>query len=210
MKVLVACETSGRVRDEFIRLGHDAVSCDLEPTESPGPHLQGDVLAHLDRGWDLMVAHPPCTYLALSGLHWNYRVEGRRAKTDAAIEFVRALLAAPIERIAIENPVGAISAKLRRADQLIQPWQFGEPESKLTGLWLVNLPHLAPTDVLAPEAFQDNGQPRWRNQTASGQNRLAPSPDRWKIRSRTYAGIARAMAEQWGCERLATYAQRFL
>lgn len=199
LRVLVACEYSGRVRDAFLERGHDALSCDLLPTDSDGPHFQGDVRELLTPGrWDLMIAHPPCTYLCLSGLHWNNRIPGRREKTGEALQFVRELLAAPVPCIALENPVGAISRHIRKPDQIVQPWQFGHPESKQTALWLVGLPLLQPTRVLPPEAFQLNGRPRWRNQTATGQNKLGPSPDRWKIRSETYPGIARAMAEQWG------------
>ena len=189
----MACEFSGVVRDAFVRHGHDAVSCDLLPTESPGPHIQGDVLPHLADGWDLMIAHPPCTYLSASGLHWNKRVPGRAAKTEAALAFVRMLLRAPIPRIALENPVGCISTRIRPPDQTIQPYWFGHPESKRTCLWLVELPLLRPTNVLPLPPLG-----RWDNMTASGQNRLGPSPDRGKIRSRTYTGIAEAMASQWG------------
>lgn len=196
-RILVACEYSGVVRDAFIAAGHDAISCDLLPTERPGPHWQGDVLDIIGDGFDLMVAHPPCTYLALSGIHWNNRIPGRAEKTQEALAFVRQLLSAPIPHIALENPVGVISTHIRKPDQYIHPWQFGHPEAKKTGLWLVNLPPLMYTSVLAPIAVQDNGSPRWNNQTATGQNRLAPSEDRWKLRSATYAGIAEAMASQW-------------
>lgn len=196
MRVLIACEYSGAVRDAFRRLGHDAVSCDLLPTDAPGPHYQGSVLDILGDGWDLMVAHPPCTYLCSSGLHWNGRVPGRAAKSEEALQFVRALMDAPIPRIAIENPVGMIGSRIRPADQYVQPYQFGHDASKRTGLWLKNLPALAPTGYVAPRIV--NGRPRWGNQTDSGQNRLAPSADRWKVRSETYTGIARAMALQWG------------
>ena len=198
MKVLVACEFSGIVRDAFRALGHDAMSCDLLPTEADGPHYLGDVRDVLGNGWDLMIAHPPCTYLAVSGLHWNGRIPGRAAKTQAALDFVRLLLNAPIARICIENPVGAISTRIRKPDQIIQPWEFGHPESKTTCLWLTGLPLLRATNVLTPTRFQGNGRPRWDNQTAGGQNKYGPSPDRWKLRSRTYEGVARAMAEQWG------------
>lgn len=198
MRVLVACEFSGVVRDAFAARGHDAWSCDLLPTESPGQHIQGDVLGVLNDGWDLMIAHPPCTYLALSGLHWNKRRPERRVLHDKALEFVRALLTAPIPRIALKNPVGAISRHIRRPDQMIQPWQFGHPESKLTCLWLKGLPPLMDTMPMAPLAYQLNGRSRWRNQTASGQNRLGPSPTRSADRARTYQGIADAMADQWG------------
>lgn len=196
MRVLVACEFSGVVRDAFLRRGHDAVSCDLLPTESPGPHIVGDVLAVLGGGYDLMIAHPPCTYLCSSGLHWNGRVAGRAERTAAALDFVRALLDAPIPRIAIENPVGCIGSRIRPADQTIQPWQFGHDASKRTCIWLKNLPNLVPTRTVAGRIV--NGKHRWANQTDSGQNRVAPSADRWKQRSVTYAGIAEAMADQWG------------
>lgn len=193
MKVLVACEYSGIVRDAFLKSGHDAMSCDLLPTDSPGPHYQGDVRDIIDDGWDMMIAHPPCTYLCSSGLHWNKRRPERQQQTEKAIEFVQLLLDAPIPKIALENPVGCISTRIRKPDQIIHPWQFGHPESKATCLWLKSLLGLNPTNVLD---FPENG--RWQNQTASGQNKLAPSPDRWKIRSTTYRGIADAMAEQWG------------
>lgn len=197
MKVLVACEYSGRVRDAFIRKGHDAMSCDLLPTDNPGPHYQGDVLELLEReSFDLMIAHPPCTYLCSSGLHWNKRRPERAAQTEAAIQFVKALWSAPIERIAIENPIGCLSTALAKPSQIIQPWQFGEDASKATCLWLKNLPCLTPTKIVKPRMV--NGRPRYANQTDSGQNKLAPSADRWKIRSLTYQGIADAMAEQWG------------
>ena len=196
MRVLVACEYSGTVRDAFLRAGHDALSCDLLPTDVPGPHYQGDVRDVLADGWDLMIAHPPCTYLCSSGLHWNKRVLGRQALTDEALNFVRLLLAAPIRRIALENPIGCISTQIRRPDQTIQPYQFGHDASKTTCLWLQGLLPLVPTKLVEPRMV--NGKRRWANQTDSGQNRLPPSADRWKIRSETYAGIAAAMAAQWG------------
>jgi hypothetical protein len=199
MRVLVACEYSATVRNAFLRRGHYALSCDLLPCESTasGDHYQGDVRDVLGQGWDLMIAHPPCTYLTLAGLHWNYRIPGRKEKTEEALDFIRLLMAAPIPRIAIENPVGCISTNIRKPEQKIQPWQFGHPESKLTCLWLKNLPPLEHTNVLTPTRFQTNGKsPRWDNQTATGQNKLGPSPDRWKIRSKTYQGIADAMADQ--------------
>lgn len=193
MRVLIACEFSATVREAFRARGHDAVSCDLLPSEKPGPHIQGDVLKVLADGWDLMVAHPPCTYLAVSGLHWNGRVPGRAKKTEDALKFVRALMNAPIPRIAVENPISVISSRIRKPDQIIQPFEFGHPESKKTCLWLKGLPKLKPTNVLP---LPKSG--RWENQTPSGQNKLGPSPDRWKERSRTYAGIAEAIAAQWG------------
>lgn len=193
MKILVACEYSGTVREAFRALGHDAWSCDLLPTDRPGQHRQCDVLDIIGDGWDLMIAHPPCTYLASSGLHWNRRRPERAAHTEQALAFVMALANAPIECIAIENPIGALSSRWRKPDQIIQPWQFGEDASKATCLWLKKLPPLQPTDVLP-------GGPKARraNQTPSGQNKLGPSPDRWKIRSTTYQRIADAMAAQWG------------
>lgn len=196
MRVLVACEYSGVVRDAFLRAGHDAMSCDLLPTEVPGPHYEGDVRDVLDDGWDLMIAHPPCTYLASSGLHWNKRIPGREQLTEESVAFVRLLLDADIPRIALENPIGRISTAIRKPDQIIQPHQFGHDASKATCLWLKNLPPLIPTSLVAPRMV--NGRPRWANQTDSGQNRLPPSEDRWKIRSATYKGIAEAMALQWG------------
>ena len=197
MRILIACEYSGRVRDAFRAAGHDAWSCDLLPCDAdPAYHIQGDVVPLLGQGWDLMVAHPPCTYLCSSGLHWNKRVEGRQAKTEAALDFVRTLLSCPIPRVAIENPVGCISTRIRKPDQTIQPWQFGHDASKATCLWLKGLPLLRPTAIISPRMVA--GRPRWANQTDSGQNRLGPSADRWKIRSETYSGIATAMAQQWG------------
>jgi hypothetical protein len=197
--VLVACEFSGVVRRAFAAAGCNVVSCDLLPADDDSPaHAQGDVRHVLDGGpWDLMIAHPPCTYLSLSGLHWNNRIPGRREKTTEALAFVSLLLSAPIPRIALENPVGAISKHIRKSDQIIQPWQFGHDASKQTALWLKNLPPLVHTNVLTPTRFQTNGRPQWSNQTASGQNKLGPSPDRWKKRSLTYDGIAAAMAAQW-------------
>jgi hypothetical protein len=190
MKILIACEFSGIVREAFRARGHDVWSCDFLDTEQPGPHIVGDVLEVIaGDAWDMMVAHPPCTYLTSSGLHWNTRRPERAALTDAALEFVRRLLDAPIERIALENPVGCISSRIRKPDQIVQPWFFDDEQSKTTCLWLKGLPPLMST-MLVPRR-------RYLNQTASGQNKLGPSPDRWKERSRTYPGIARAMAEQW-------------
>lgn len=196
MKVIVACEFSGVVREAFRACGHEAWSCDLLDAEDGSEwHLKGDcLLAAMSQPWDLMIAHPPCTYLAASGLHWNKRVEGRSQLTEEALEFVGKLLTLPthIPKIALENPIGCISSRIRKPDQIIQPWMFGHPESKATCLWLKGLPSLKATNVLPLPASG-----RWENQTASGQNKLTPSADRWKERSRTYAGIAAAMAEQW-------------
>lgn len=186
MRILVACEYSGAVRDAFRALGHDAMSCDLLPSERPGPHYQGDVRDLLCDGWDLMIAHPPCTDLAVSGArHFAAKIaDGRQ---ERALDFVRELLGAPIPRIALENPVSVISTHIRRPDQVIQPWQFGHGETKATCLWLKNLPPLVPTRIVSGR------EPRV--------HRMPPGPDRWKERSRTYQGIAAAMAQQWGAVR---------
>ena len=229
MRVLVACEYSGRVRDAFILGGHEAMSCDLLPTDSPGPHYQGDVRDVLYDGWDLMVAHPPCTYLSVSGMHWTARGLRDPQLTEDALAFVRLLMDAPIDRIAIENPVSVISSRIRPPDQIINPYEFGHDASKKTCLWLKGLPKLTPTKLIEPRwvccgielpdgvgkhgCANCNGdktaRPRWGNQTASGQNKLAPSADRWKIRSETYAGIAQAMADQWGRPSAPQQAQLF-
>ncbi len=193
LKVLVACEFSGIVRDAFTRAGHFAMSCDLLPSESPGWHYQGDVMDILNLGWDLMIAFPPCTYICSSGMHWTTRGLRDPKLTDDAIDFVQGLLNAPIPKIALENPVGCISTRVRKPDQIIQPWFFGEDASKKTCLWLKNLPQLIHTNILAGDHKTRRG-----NQTPSGQNKLGPSKDRWKERSTTYLGIAEAMAQQWG------------
>lgn len=201
MRILVGCECSGKVRDAFIALGHDAVSCDLLPSDRPGPHIQGDLLEVLDQGWDMGIFFPPCTYLCGSGMHWTTRGLRDPKLTEDALEFVRRILAAPIPRKALENPVGAISSRIRKPDQYIQPWQFGEDASKKTGLWLENLPPLVPTKIVPGRLVAlPSGKvvERWGNQTDSGQNRLGPSEDRWKVRSETYTGVAEAMAAQWG------------
>lgn len=247
MRVLVACEYSGIVRDAFTRLGHQAMSCDLLATDAPGLHYQGNVLDVLDGWmpvsftgecdpdgdgwcqvtdadpdtcecigptqdgieylekdgilfgrpedhpqWDLMVAHPPCTYLSVSGMHWTKRGLRDPKLTEDAMAFVQALLDAPIKHIALENPVSIISTRVRKPDQIIQPWWFGHDASKKTCLWLKNLPPLEPTDMLPGD-----NKTRRANQTPSGQNKLGPSADRWKIRSATYPNIAQAMADQW-------------
>lgn len=206
MKVLIACEYSGRVRNAFQALGHDAWSCDLLPAEDKSQkHLQCDVTGILGDGWDLMIAHPECTYLCSSGLHWNKRgavVNGRPRSelTEESLDFVRLLMGAPIPRIAIENPIGCISTRIRKPDQIIQPYEYGEDASKATCLWLKNLPKLQPTSRLQGRQVLYNGKlvERWANQTDSGQNRLGPTEDRWKERARTYQGWANAMAAQWG------------
>lgn len=190
LRVLVACEFSGVVRDAFAARGHDACSCDLLPTERPGQHIQGDALDVLGDGWDLMIAHPPCTYLTRAGARWW---PGREAEQAAALAFVRELLAAPVPHIAVENPPGRIGTAIRRADQTVQPWQFGHGECKATSFWLVNLLPLRPTQ------FVEGREPRvhW----------TAPGPERWKERSRTLPGIAAAMADQWGAAVMAGYGQ---
>lgn len=181
MKVLVACEFSGTVRDAFAARGHDAWSCDILPTDKPGQHLQCDVREVLDRKWDIMIAHPPCTHLAVSGARW---FKDKQPEQAEALDFVRLLLDAPIEKIALENPVSIISSRIRKPDQTIQPWQFGHGEVKRTCLWLKNLPLLKPTELVVGREARVHKMP--------------PSPDRWKKRSITYQGIANAMAEQWG------------
>lgn len=192
MRVLIACEYSGTVRDAFKSRGHEAWSCDLLPTDRPGLHHQGDVIEFIRNNpdWDLMIAHPPCTYLAASGLHWNKRIQGRDQLTLESLEFVTLLFNAPIPKIVLENPIGRINTAIRKPDQIIQPWMFGEDASKSTCLWLKGVPKLEPTDIIKKY--------RYANQTPSGQNNLGPSKDRWKIRSTTYKGIAEAMATQWG------------
>ena len=182
-KVLIACEFSGIVRDAFTAKGHDAVSCDLLPTERPGKHIQDDVLKHLNENWDLMIAHPPCTHLAVSGARW---FKDKIEEQKQALDFVRSLLNASIERICLENPVSIISTKIRKPDQKIQPWQFGEPEFKLTCLWLKNLPNLKATKYVVANERKHSV---WRE---------PPGKNRWKNRSRTFQGIANAMANQWG------------
>jgi len=254
MDVIVACEESQIVCKAFRDRGHNAYSCDLEPCSGGhhGWHIQDDVLKHLDDGWDLMIAHPPCTYLCSSGLHWNNRVEGRKEKTETALDFVRDLLGAPIRKIALENPAGCIGTRIRKSDQKIQPWQFGHDASKGTFFWLKNLLPLKHTEIIPPGGWQqivyamdciccpdcnepfcekhelhyfecdcigptedgvtqkiidgyefgireeNSSKPTWGNQTPTGQNNLDPSEDRSKLRSLTYPGIAKAMAEQWG------------
>jgi len=256
MKVLVACEYSGRVRNAFEKLGHDVLSADFEPAEDGSPyHYQGDCFDLInDQHFDLLIAHPPCTYLSVSGMHWTTRGLRDPKLTDDALEFVQRLMAAPIAKIAIENPVSVISSRIRKPDQIIQPWWFGDDASKKTCLWLKGLPKLELNinQVISPRGWSKVmpaadmlececcGEPycpecdahyadcgcigpteddvemkkvdgvlfgsrlnpapkmRWDNQCESGQNRLGPSDDRWKERSRTYEGIANAMANQWG------------
>lgn len=208
MKVLIACESSGTVREAFRALGHEAWSADLLPADDGSPyHIQGDVLQVLADGWDLMVGHPPCTYLSVSGMHWTSRGLRDPKLTEDALAFARALMDAPIPRIAIENPVSIISSRIRKPDQIIQPWQFGDDASKKTCLWLKNLPRLNNEDRskwvkgrIVGEDKRGRTIVRWANQCDSGQNRLGPSEDRWKERSKTYNGIAQAMAQTWGNE----------
>jgi hypothetical protein len=181
VQVLVACEFSGVVREAFARRGHDVWSCDLLPTEDGRLfHMQRDVLGVLGDGWDLMIAHPPCTYLARSGARWHRGTDFQRE----AVEFVRALYDAPIPKVAIENPIGMLTSLWRKSDQIVQPWWFGHGETKATALWLKNLPPLHPTRIVAGRT------PRTHY--------AAPGPNRWKERSRTLAGFAQALAEQWG------------
>lgn len=181
MKVLVACEFSGRVRDAFIACGHDAVSCDLLPTEAPGPHYQGDVFPLLSKEWDMMVAFPPCTHLCVSGARWFSK---KKREQMAAENFFMCLVGCPIPKIVIENPVGIMSTRYRKPDQIIQPWMFGHGETKATCLWLKNCPPLRPTLIVEGRESRIHKMP--------------PSSDRGRLRSITYQGIADAMAEQWG------------
>jgi site-specific DNA-cytosine methylase len=182
MRVLVACEFSGIVRDAFAVRGHDAWSCDLLPSERPGQHIQGDAIeAMRSREWDLMIAHPPCTHLSVSGARWFKHKQREQA---AALAFVVLLLDAPIKKLALENPVSIISSRIRKPDQIIQPWQFGHGETKATCLWLKRLPKLVPTNIV-------NGR-------EARVHRMPPGPNRWRERSRTFQGIADAMADQWG------------
>jgi site-specific DNA-cytosine methylase len=191
MKVLVACEFSGVVRRAFAKLGHDAWSCDVlgaeddarefQTPDTCGRHHQGDVMEILDRGWDLMIAHPPCTHLSVSGARWFHK---KTVEQLEALAFVKALMSAPIPRICIENPISIISSRIRKPDQIIQPWQFGHGETKATCLWLKNLPKLTPTNIVSGREAKVH--------------RMPPGPNRWKERSRTYAGIAEAFATQWG------------
>lgn len=183
MKVLIACEYSGVVREAFRNRGHDALSCDLLPTEIEGPHYKGDVLDIIDDGWDLMIAHPPCTHLAVSGAR-HFAAKKASGVQDEALAFVHKLLDADIPRIALENPISIISTRIRKPDQIIQPWQFGHGETKATCLWLKNLPKLIPTNIVEGREQRVHLMP--------------PSPNRWKERSRTFQGIADAMAQQWG------------
>ncbi len=187
MKVLIACEFSGIVRDAFLARGNDALSCDLLPTESDGPHYQGDVFDVIEDGWDLMIAHPPCTYLSNSGVRWLYEQDDRWGKMVIGASFFRRLMEAPVPRIAVENPImhkHAVRIITRRQDQVVQPWWFGHGETKATCLWLKNLPKLVATDVVEEREHRIH--------------RLPPSKDRAKLRSITYPGLAAAMADQWG------------
>lgn len=180
-RVLVACEFSGTVRDAFTARGHYALSCDLLPSETPGEHYQGDVRDILGDVWDLMIAHPPCTHLAVSGARW---FKDKQQEQKAALEFVKELMEAPIPKICIENPISIISTRIRKPDQIIQPWMFGHGETKATCLWLKNLPKIEPTNIVEGREAKVH--------------KMSPGPDRWKERSRTYPGIGNAMAAQWG------------
>lgn len=193
MKILIACEYSGAVRDAFSALGHDAMSCDLLPTDVEGPHYQGDVADIINDGWDMMIGFPPCQHLAVSGARWfkQKRLDGRQQQ---GIDFFMSLASASIPKIAIENPIGIMSTKYRKPNQIIQPWQFGHEATKSTCLWLKGLPLLKPTQVVGKgeRHVTKSGRslPKWYN--------LPPSENRWKIRSKTFQGIAVAMAQQWG------------
>lgn len=196
MKILIACEFSQVVTKAFRDKGHEAFSCDLLPTDgNPEWHIQDDVLKHLNEGWDMMIGHPTCTYLCNSGVHWLHKDHSRWDELNKAKGFFKSLLDCNIPKICVENPIPHKYAKdgddgIGQYTQIIQPWQFGEDASKATCLWLKNLPKLFPTNIIKKK--------RYANQTPSGQNKLGPSDDRWKLRSVTYEGIAKAMAEQWG------------
>lgn len=208
MNILIACEFSGTVREAFRKRGHNAWSCDLLPAEDGSPfHHTGDVRGFMNAtSWDLMIAHPPCTYLTVSGLHWNKRRPERAELTERALDFVASLWDAPIGKVCIENPVGCINTRIpfMPRPQIIQPYEFGADASKKTCLWLRGLPELVKDPAnRVPGRLVEMGigrrvAERWGNQTDSGQNRLPPTPDRWALRSITYPGIAEAMAEQWG------------
>jgi hypothetical protein len=205
MKILVACEYSGTVRDAFIAAGHEAISCDLLPTDAPGPHYQGSVFDLIDdrnnNGWDLMIAHPPCTYLTVTGNKWfkpefKDRFPDRHKQREDALDFFKRLFECNINRICLENPVGVVSTLYRKPTQYVQPWQFGDPHSKRTGLWLKNLPELVPTKIVEPQfyTYKDGRKdPIWHVESM----KMKPL-ERMKYRSKTFQGIADAMAQQWG------------
>ena len=192
MRILIACEYSGRVRNAFLKLGHDVMSCDLLESEDNSPHhYVGDVCDLLDQHWDLLIGHPPCTHLAVSGAR-HFAAKKASGVQDEALDFVRMLMNAPIHRIAIENPISIISSRIRKPDQIVQPYQFGHPEQKATCLWLKNLPLLQPTNDV--QEYMKTLPKSERERV----HRMPPGPDRWKERSRTYQGIAEAFAAQWG------------
>lgn len=197
MKVLVACECSGTVRDAFIGRGHDAVSCDLQPTDADGPHYVGDVCDIINDGWDLMIAHPPCTHLCVSGARWFASGHKPIKLQEDALDFVRAMMDAPIDKIAIENPISVISSKIKKPTQIIRPFQFGENSTKATCLWLKNLPKLEPTKIITPEKHTTKSgkvYDKWWFDTCL----ISDLKLRAKVRSKTFQGIADAMADQWG------------
>lgn len=214
MRILVACEYSGRVRNELLAMGHDAMSCDYEPPMTPGPHYRGDVMEIIGDGWDGMIAHPPCTYITAAcawafndpdfdrypGVGYHQRVkpdtltgQARRDAREAAAAFVIALWDTPIPRVIIENPKGSLSRMWRKPDQIVHPWEFGDDASKETHFWIRGCAPVRP-DCRPFQPRIVNGKRRWSNQTDTGQNRLSPGADRWKLRSATYPGIARALA----------------
>lgn len=203
MKVLIACERSGIIRNAFLEKGHNAFSCDIEPTQTPGPHIQADILTVLKDNWDLMIAHPPCTYLAVVGMNWNNRILGRNEKTAQAIEFVKALWAAPILKICIENPISVLSTRWKKPSQIIEPFYFGDPEKKATSLWLKNLPRLNGLIMVAKnkKAFFPapyKVYPNGRRQYFEGKTTDGRKEDRAYLKAKTFPGIAAAMANQWG------------
>lgn len=201
MKILIACEYSGTVRDAFIKAGHEAMSCDLLPTDVPGPHYHGSVFDIIDKGWDMMIGHPPCTYLTVTGNKWfkpefKHRFPDRHKQREDAIAFFKSMFECNIPRICLENPVGILSSVYRKPTQYVQPWQFGDPHSKKTGLWLKNLPELVPTKIVEPQFYiykDGRKDPIWHVESM----RMKPL-ERMKYRSKTFQGIADAMAAQWG------------
>lgn len=229
MNILIACESSGEERDAFKARGHFVVSADFLPTERPGLHHQGDVREIIGWQWDMMIAHPSCTFMTVAGIHWNRNPKHKRGQDEingltwgeretlAALDFVRFLMSqSHIPKIAIENPISVISSQIRKPDFILQPHEHGHPESKATCYWTKGLPEIVPTNVVSPPAWRccdrrleppavcptckgaKKIKPLWDNQTPSGQNKLGPSEDRWKVRSKTYSGIAKALADQWG------------
>ena len=196
MKILIACEFSGTVREAFAARGHDAWSCDIEPTDIPGQHYQGDVMNILDDGWDMMIAHPPCTHLAVSGAR-HFEAKKKDGRQQQGIDFFMSMINAPINKIAVENPVGIMSTLYKKPNQIIHPWQFGHEASKSTCLWLKNLPNLVSTNIVSKGEFVTFKSGKRMTKWYADSAKKSPQ-ERAKIRNTTFQGIAKAMAEQWG------------